>query len=379
MSGTTYIRTIGGLVLLPLRWETHSSPEFGTRPQAVINRQVVDQCDMVVGVFWTKLGTPTGEAESGTIEEIDRAGNAEKIVMLYFSTSKAELDKVDLDEYQKLKTFKQNTYPKGLVESYDSLEKFRDKFRNHLAMKIRDLVGQDSRQGIDAGSDTVALVNLALACGTPPKILQSGEVIEMERVLCTNEGDIPDYWQPPTGIFKTVTVSAFANKNYYRQLVSYYIQQKQYRSFRLAVCNSGDSGVQDLYFEALLRNSEGNLILPEERELLEKPNKSKNGNIISMLTIHNKEKLRITKRDNNWEIQLELPVVQAGRTVFSENEFYLGAKSNSKVRLEATVYSSHSTPLTLETSLQLVVRKRILTFQEILKELDEQWVIGSPR
>jgi len=74
-----------GVVLLPLRWETHSAAEYGTRPQEVINRAIVDQCDLLVGIFWTRVGTPTGEAESGTLEEISRAAKAGKPIMLYFS------------------------------------------------------------------------------------------------------------------------------------------------------------------------------------------------------------------------------------------------------------------------------------------------------
>ena len=35
------------VVLLPLRWETHTAPEYGTRPQDVINRTIVDQCDLL--------------------------------------------------------------------------------------------------------------------------------------------------------------------------------------------------------------------------------------------------------------------------------------------------------------------------------------------
>ena len=109
------------LVLLPFRWETHSSPELGARPQAVINRQVVDQCDMIVGVFWTRLCTPTGQAASGTVEEIERAGKAGKIIMLYFSNAKADLETLDLDEYKRLREFKSRTHPEGLIESYSSL------------------------------------------------------------------------------------------------------------------------------------------------------------------------------------------------------------------------------------------------------------------
>src|SRR5215469_2313665 len=59
-----------GVVLLPVKWETHAMPETGVRPQAAINRQLVAECDLLLGMFWSKLGTSTGVAESGTVEEI---------------------------------------------------------------------------------------------------------------------------------------------------------------------------------------------------------------------------------------------------------------------------------------------------------------------
>src|SRR5690242_11591042 len=73
------------LVLLPLRWETHSAPEYGRRPQETINRQVVDHSDLLVGIFWTRVGSPTGIAEGGTLEEIERVALQGKPVMIYFS------------------------------------------------------------------------------------------------------------------------------------------------------------------------------------------------------------------------------------------------------------------------------------------------------
>ena len=78
------------VVLLPLRWETHAAPEYGTRPQEVINRLIVDECDLLVGIFWTRIGSPTGIADSGTFEEIERVGKAGKPIMLYFS--RVEID-----------------------------------------------------------------------------------------------------------------------------------------------------------------------------------------------------------------------------------------------------------------------------------------------
>lgn len=59
-----------GVALMPLLWERDSTPEMGDRPQALINKQLGEKTDMVIGAFWTRIGTPTGEAESGSAEEV---------------------------------------------------------------------------------------------------------------------------------------------------------------------------------------------------------------------------------------------------------------------------------------------------------------------
>jgi hypothetical protein len=94
-----------GIVLLPVRWETHSFPASGDRPQAIINKQIVDSGDILIGVFGYRLGTPTGVAQSGTIEEIERFRNAGKYVALYFSNAdiprSADREQLQaLDEYR---------------------------------------------------------------------------------------------------------------------------------------------------------------------------------------------------------------------------------------------------------------------------------------
>src|SRR5580704_6972098 len=61
-----------GIVLLPVRWETRATPTTGVRPQAAINKQLVADSDILLGMFWTRLGTSTGVADSGTLEEIDQ-------------------------------------------------------------------------------------------------------------------------------------------------------------------------------------------------------------------------------------------------------------------------------------------------------------------
>ena len=125
-------------VFLPLSWESHSHPSMSDRPQGVINEQVVDKADLVVGIFWTRLGTPTGVAASGTVEELERLMNAGKPVMVYFSSAPVQLDSVDVAQYEQLKTFKAALGKRGLYSTYDSPTEFRDMFTRHLAAKSID-------------------------------------------------------------------------------------------------------------------------------------------------------------------------------------------------------------------------------------------------
>ncbi|MBU1138816.1 MAG: DUF4062 domain-containing protein [Proteobacteria bacterium] len=126
------------IVLLPVGWETHSSPEMGQSPQDIINNQVLERCDLLVGVFWTRIGTPTSEYASGTVEEIEKHISSEKPAMLYFSSQPAALDSVDTEQYSQLKDFKKSCQSRGLYESYDSHSGFRNKFYRQLQLKLND-------------------------------------------------------------------------------------------------------------------------------------------------------------------------------------------------------------------------------------------------
>ncbi|ESX21372.1 hypothetical protein [Mesorhizobium sp. LSJC264A00] len=128
-----------GKILLPVMWETHSAPAMGDRPQGLINEQVVRGCDILIGSFWTRLGSPTGIEESGTVEEIKWFLANKKPVMLYFSKAHVELDSVDLSQYQKLKEFKQSIRDKGIQEEYRSISELREKLSRQLTIVMREM------------------------------------------------------------------------------------------------------------------------------------------------------------------------------------------------------------------------------------------------
>lgn len=145
-------------ILLPVSWETHASPAMGDRAQEIINKQLVRDSDLLVGIFWTRIGTPTGTAKSGTVEEIEEHLRAEKPVMIYFSSAPVRPDSVDEEQYRALRRFKEWCRQRGLVEEYESVSEFHDKFQRQLAQTVmRSLPVAAPIGGVAAGSSTVII------------------------------------------------------------------------------------------------------------------------------------------------------------------------------------------------------------------------------
>lgn len=127
------------VLLLPVKWETHATPATGVRVQGEINRQFVKDCDILVGLFWTRFGTPTGVADSGTVEEIDQFVEANKPAMLYFSARPVDPNKIDIRQHRKLRTFKEKTYKEALVGSFAAVGELRGKVLRDLMAQVREL------------------------------------------------------------------------------------------------------------------------------------------------------------------------------------------------------------------------------------------------
>lgn len=137
-----------GIVLLPVKWETHATPKAGVRPQGAINRQLVTTSDLLVGMFWTKLGTNTGVAESGTAEEIDQFVASGKPAMLYFSSRPIDPNKIDLKQQGKLRQFKIKTYKDALVGGFSSTYELHRTLLRDLTYQVRRMrIGHRAYRG----------------------------------------------------------------------------------------------------------------------------------------------------------------------------------------------------------------------------------------
>ncbi len=126
-------------------WETHAAPGMG-RSQARIN-QLVRECDLFIGILWRRFGLPTGEAESGTLEEFNLAReryareNAPEI-MLYFREVHPDFLSDPGPQLQKVLDFKQQVEEGrlALYANYRDPEHFASLLRQHVTDWLLKLV-----------------------------------------------------------------------------------------------------------------------------------------------------------------------------------------------------------------------------------------------
>lgn len=106
--------------VLPISWSEHAAPEFGDRPQALLNGQIVDQVDMALAIFSDRLGTPTGEAESGTDEEITKLVEEGKSVFVLRNDCQRPVASgvSAADEKRRLEAYLEKLQNRALVLSY---------------------------------------------------------------------------------------------------------------------------------------------------------------------------------------------------------------------------------------------------------------------
>lgn len=124
------------LILQPVKWETHSSPQMGAPPQAILNDDLLLEADIVVGIFSTRIGTATDEYISGSVEEIKKHVAAGKLAMLYFSYVPVDPNSIDQKQWTDLQAFKDECRKGGLYAEYRSHEQLRTDFGHHLTIEL---------------------------------------------------------------------------------------------------------------------------------------------------------------------------------------------------------------------------------------------------
>jgi hypothetical protein len=135
----------GDIQLELVKWETHALPGIGIDAQDVVNQQLGDDYDIFIGILWTRFGTPTGRAGSGTEEEFNRAYQRYKEaphelrIMFYFKETPVSIGSLDSEQLTLLQSFQRQLGEKGtLYWTYSEREEFGSLIRVHLSGQVQE-------------------------------------------------------------------------------------------------------------------------------------------------------------------------------------------------------------------------------------------------
>jgi len=363
------------IVLLPLRWETHIAPEYGVRPQEIINRTIVDQCDLLVGIFWTRLGSPTGEFESGTIEEIQRAAKLKKPVMIYFSQREIRPESIDTAQLEKLRKFQEEISSIALIETYNSPYEFKEKFTKSLELKIKEL---------------------------HEKSVKDETYFEFGLFSIENETIQSQYTWSNTCL-KVINIGKLSKneQNRLKELINQYNNYYSYCPLVFAIKNLAPVSLQNLYIELEIFSDSKNLNITDNIQEtsyftpLKYYNPAGMGEYLSTIiwtpivysyTFHKSfhpilEKINnillkykpknLHRTEKTWKISFELNVLQPQRLQILEPVLYIKTMESSFVSIKSKIYTDlFYKPYEFHLNLKIEVTHKEIKFED----LDPRWI-----
>jgi hypothetical protein len=134
-----------GVRLELARWETDAYPGFDPEgPQGLIDTILrIETCDILIGIFWKRFGTPVSDARSGTEHEFrlgyeawKRTGHPQ--IMVYFNQRPyTPKTREETDQWGQVLDFQRNFPKEGLWWPYRGRAQFERLVRNHLTQFLR--------------------------------------------------------------------------------------------------------------------------------------------------------------------------------------------------------------------------------------------------
>ena len=172
--------------LQTVRWEKDAIPAIGESAQCVLNEQLQpEHCHFFVGIFGGRIGTPTKNSESGSIEEFERAYEHWKLtkdnqIMIFFKKNE-DLANIDIEQLRKVLGFKKRIQELGvLYYEYENVESFGKVLTQAMEKTICNLT--TCNNGVSEKDAITA--RLATRLNDALKLFSESPVEWIDRTIC---------------------------------------------------------------------------------------------------------------------------------------------------------------------------------------------------
>jgi hypothetical protein len=136
-----------GVDLHLIDWRSGVIPDMGSDAQDVINRQVrFDGIDIFLGIVWSRIGTQTPRAMSGTVEEVNRAIASRnqcgwpRRMMFFLCDREIPQGLADATQAQEARKFKQWIESCAICKHYDDLAGFKEQASLALTLALDEFL-----------------------------------------------------------------------------------------------------------------------------------------------------------------------------------------------------------------------------------------------
>lgn len=169
---------VQNITIKGLGWEEYATPGIGLDAQEVINGQILREYDILVAVFSTTLGTPTANALSGTVEEIDNAISKVESAMgmhrvqVYFLDRIESASQISIEELAKVFSYREKIGKAGILyRTFKERNELQKEVRVNIQRPILDYLQTQQHIQMRPRSDLVP------ECGLESQVsLQNSEV-----------------------------------------------------------------------------------------------------------------------------------------------------------------------------------------------------------
>lgn len=136
-----------GIIFEPLRFEVNLPVTSSVRPQSLINEELLDKADILIGIFGTRFGTKTEKADSGTVEEIETFIAKKRPVILYFYNivlNTTQLTSKDLEELKKINEFKEKYKDDHIYANIDDFQQLGDALDRDIDYNLNKIMAMET-------------------------------------------------------------------------------------------------------------------------------------------------------------------------------------------------------------------------------------------